>query len=75
MSVDLDKMKRRSAAMLGLSLFAGLCAAAGVIGYFKFHQSWGLAAFAVAAIVGFGSQFWFIAGLRGPKSSSMGKGA
>jgi hypothetical protein len=75
MSVDLDKMKRRSATMLGLSLFAGLCAMAGVVGYIKFHQSWGLVAFAVAAIVGFGSQFWFIAGLRGPKSSSMGKGA
>jgi hypothetical protein len=75
MSLDLDKMKRRSAAMLGLSLFAGLCAMAGVIAYFKFHQSWGLAAFVVAAIAGFGSQFWFIAGLRGPKSSSTSKGA
>lgn len=83
MSLDLAAAKRRSAIMMGLSLFAGLAAMAGVIGYFKFHQSWALVAFLAAVIVGFGAQIWFIASLRRPKSSTnaaareprVGKGA
>ncbi len=71
MSLDLATAKRRSAIMMGLSLFAGLAAAAGVVGYFKFHQTWALAAFLVAVIVGFGAQIWFIASLRRPNSSTI----
>ena len=70
MSLDLKAATRRSSIMLGVSLFAGLCAVAGAIGYFKFHQSWALAAFLVAVVAGLGSQIWFIASLR-----VLGKGA
>jgi hypothetical protein len=55
--------------MMGFSLFAGLCAMAGAIGYFKFHQSWALIAFLAAVVVGLGSQIWFIASLRGGKGA------
>jgi Na+/H+-dicarboxylate symporter len=75
MTLDLKAAARRSSIMMGFSLFAGLCAMAGAIGYFKFHQPWALAAFLVAVVVGLGSQIWFIASLRAPKSSSTGKGA
>jgi hypothetical protein len=75
MSLDLATARRRSAIMMGLSLFSGLAALAGVVGYFKFHQPWALAAFLVAVVVGFGAQIWFIATLRRPKASSTGKGA
>jgi Na+/H+-dicarboxylate symporter len=70
MTLDLKAAARRSSIMMGFSLFAGLCAMAGAIGYFKFHQAWALAAFLVAVVVGLGSQLWFIASLR-----SRGKGA
>jgi uncharacterized membrane protein YjjB (DUF3815 family) len=75
MSLDLKAAARRSSIMMGFSLVAGLCAVAGAIGYFKFHQSWALAAFLGAVVVGLGSQIWFIASLRAPRSSSTGKGA
>ena len=75
MSLDLAAAKRRSAIMLALSLLAGLAAAAGVLGYFKYHQAWALIAFLAAVVVGLGAQIWFIASLRGPRSSSTGKGA
>jgi len=51
--------------MMAFSLIAGVCAMAGAIGYFKFHQSWALAAFLVAVLLGLGAQIWFIASLRG----------
>jgi hypothetical protein len=70
MSLDLKAAARRSSIMLGVSLFAGLCALAGAVGYFKFHQSWARAAFLVAVVAGLGSQIWFIASLR-----VLGKGA
>jgi len=70
MSLDLVSAKRRSAIMIAVSLFAGVCALAGVIGYFKLHQAWAMAGFIAAVLLGFGAQIWFIAGLRGP-----GKGA
>ena len=70
MSFDIATMKRRSAMMMALSLGAGLGAVAALFGYIKLHQSWALVAFLAAVIVGFGAQIWFIAGLRGPTSSS-----
>jgi len=75
MTLDLKAAARRSSIMMGFSLFAGLCAMAGAIGYFKFHQSWALIAFLAAVLVGLGSQIWFIASLRGPKSTNSGRGA
>jgi hypothetical protein len=71
MSLDLATAKRRSAIMMALSLLSGLAALAGVIGYFKFHQTWAMGAFLAAVIVGFGAQIWFIASLRRPKSSTI----
>ena len=53
-----------------VSLLAGICTAAGVYGYFKLHQPWAMAVFVASAAVGFGTQIWFIAGLRGPKSGA-----
>ena len=70
MTPDLKAAARRSSIMMGFSLFAGLCAMAGAVGYFKFHQSWALAAFLGAVVVGLGAQIWFIASLR-----NTGKGA
>jgi len=70
MSLDLEKMKRRRVTMFVISMLAGIGAMAGLIGWLQLHQLW-VAVLAIAAIVvGFGSQIWFIAGLRGP-----GKGA
>ena len=70
MSLDLVSAKRRSAIMLVVSVIAGVCALASIIGYFKFHQAWVMAVFVAAVLIGFGAQIWFIAGLR-----RRGKGA
>jgi Na+/H+-dicarboxylate symporter len=75
MTLDLAAVKRRRSIMMAVNALAALGALAGVVGYFKFGQSWALIAFVAALLVGFGAQIWFIAGLRGPKSSSTGKGA
>jgi hypothetical protein len=53
-----------------INVLAALTALAAVIGYFKFALAWALIVFAAALLVGFGTQIWFIAGLRGS-----GKGA
>jgi hypothetical protein len=74
MTLDLAAVKRRRTVMMLVNALAALGALAGVVGYFKFGQSWALIAFVAALLVGFGGQIWFIAGLRGPKSST-GKGA
>jgi hypothetical protein len=63
-SLDLAATKRRSAIMMGLCVIAGLASLAGLVGYFKFHQSWALGGFVAALLVGFGAQIWFIASLR-----------
>ncbi len=70
MSLDLVSARRRSAIMIAISVVAGVCALASIIGYLKFHQAWAMAGFFAAVLAGFGAQIWFIAGLRGP-----GKGA
>jgi len=70
MSLDLEKMKRRRTAMFGISMVAGICAMAGLIGYLRFHQTWAVALGVAAVVVGFGSQIWFIAGLRGPSKGA-----
>ena len=68
MSLDLDRMRRRSHVVMAISLLAGVCAAAGIYGYLQLHQPWTMALFVAAAVVGFGCQIWFIIGLRGPKN-------
>ncbi len=70
MSVDVATMKRRSTLMVGLSLCAGLAAAAALFGYIKLHLAWAFVAFLAAVILGFGAQIWFIAGLRGPSKGA-----
>ena len=70
MSVDLERMRRRSHLVVIVSQVAGLCAAAGIYGFFKLHQPWTMAVFVAAAILGFGCQIWFIAGLRGPNKGA-----
>ena len=70
MSVDFEKMKRRRTTMFIISMVAGICAMAALISYLQFHQTWLVVPGLAAVLVGFGSQIWFIAGLRGP-----GKGA
>jgi hypothetical protein len=66
MSVDFEKMKRRRTIMFVVSMLAGICAMGGLIGYLEFHQTWLVVPAVAAVLVGFGSQIWFIAGLRGP---------
>ena len=75
MNLDVATLKRRRTVMMVVNVLAALGALAGVVGYFKFGQTWALAGFVAALLVGFGAQIWFIAGLRRPKSPSMSKGA
>ncbi|MFI4964619.1 MAG: hypothetical protein ACHP9T_04545 [Caulobacterales bacterium] len=75
MTLDVAAMKRRRAVMMTVNVIAVLGALAGIVGYFRFGQTWALIAFLGALLVGFGAQIWFIAGLRGSKSSSPGRGA
>ena len=74
MSLDLEAFKRRRTIMMIVSSLAALTALAGAAGYFRFGQRWAVLIFLGAIIVGFGSQIWFVAGLRS-KSSNTGKGA
>jgi len=64
MSIDLEKMKRRRSAMFVVSMLAGVGAMIGLVGFVGYHQSWALILGLAAIVVGFGSQIWFIAGLR-----------
>jgi len=73
-SLDLATAKRRRTIMMIVNALSALTAVAAIVGYFKFGQAWALFAFIAALLVGFGAQIWFIAGLRGPTSSSSGKG-
>jgi hypothetical protein len=69
-SLDLTLQKKRLAVMGVINVLCAVTALAAVIGYFKFALAWALIVFAAALLVGFGTQIWFIAGLRGS-----GKGA
>ena len=70
MSVDLERMKRRRTAMFAISMIAGICAMAALMGYLRFHQLWAVVLGVAAVAAGFGSQIWFIAGLRGPSKGA-----
>lgn len=64
MTLDPALQKRRLAIMGGVDGVALLCALAAAVAYFKFGLASGLAIFAIALVMGFGAQIWFIAGLR-----------
>ena len=64
MSIDLIAAKRRLIVMGVVNALAVTAALAALVGYFRFHVGWGLAAFAVLLLVGLGAQIWFIAGLK-----------
>jgi hypothetical protein len=56
--------------MGAINVAAIVAALAAAIGYFGLHIGWALAAFAVALVVGFGAQIWFIASLRRAKEGA-----
>ncbi|MDB5493498.1 MAG: hypothetical protein JWP86_835 [Phenylobacterium sp.] len=64
MTLDLRAAKRRLVVMIVINAAALAAGLAALIGYFRFHLDWALAAFAVLIAVGIGAQIWFIAGLR-----------
>jgi hypothetical protein len=70
MSFDAAILKKRRNVMLALNGVAVLIAAVSAVGYFAYAQPLALAGFVAALIAGFGAQIWFIAGLRGPASST-----
>ena len=70
MTFDAVQLKRRRNLMLAINGVAVLIAAASAVGYFAYAQPVALAGFVAALVAGFGAQIWFIAGLRGPASST-----
>jgi hypothetical protein len=70
MSFDAATLKKRRNVMLAVNGLAVLVAAASAVGYFAYAQPLALAGFVAALVAGFGAQIWFIAGLRGPASST-----
>ena len=64
MSIDVAAAKRRLAVMGAVNAAAVLAAAGALVGYFRFHLGWSLAAFVAVLLVGIGAQIWFIASLR-----------
>ncbi len=70
MSIDVRAAKRRLAVMGAVNAAAVLAAAGALIGYFRFHLGWALAAFVALLAVGIGAQIWFIAGLRRAKEGA-----
>ena len=69
MTGALDLSKKRMSAMLAIVAVAMLGALVGAYGAFGLKAVWGLPVFIAALVLGFGAQFWFIAGIvRGGKS-------
>ena len=66
MSLDIDTLKRRRNLMVAVNAAAAVVAVAAIVGFLKFEMAWAGIAFIAALLVGFGTQIWFIAGLRGP---------
>ena len=75
MSADIAKVKCNGLIATGVCLAAFAAAVAGFIFYFKAGQEWARVAAVLALAIGFGAQIWFVASLRRPKPSSIGKGA
>jgi hypothetical protein len=70
MTFDAVTLKKRRNLMLAANALAVLIAAGSAVGYFAYGQPLALAGFVAALVAGFGAQIWFIAGLRGPASST-----
>ena len=64
---EVETTKRRFKIMIGVSAASVLVAIAAIVCAFRFSQSWLLIVFAVALLIGFGAQIWFIAGFRSAK--------
>ena len=55
--------KKRLMIMLTVSVLSGVVAIGAMFGAITLRQDWLLAVFALALVVGFGGQIWFIVGL------------
>jgi membrane protein YdbS with pleckstrin-like domain len=75
MSADIAKVKRAGMIATAVCVTAFAAAVACFMFYFKAGQEWARIAAVLALAVGFGAQIWFVASLRRPKPSSIGKGA
>jgi hypothetical protein len=64
MSIDLAQAKRRMMIMIAIDGVAFVVAMAAAIGAFGYHLAWLTPVFIGALLIGFGAQFWFIAGFR-----------
>jgi hypothetical protein len=62
-TLDVRAAKRRLSTMIFVNAAALGFGVAALIGYFRFHLGWALAAFAVLMVIGVGAQIWFIAGV------------
>jgi hypothetical protein len=63
-TLDVRAAKRRLVVMIAVNAVALAAGIVALVGYFRFHLDWALAAFAVLIAVGIGAQIWFIASLR-----------
>ena len=64
---EVEIVKRRFKTMVAVTAASVLLAVAAIICAFRFSQSWLFVVFAVALLIGFGAQIWFIAGFRSAK--------
>ncbi len=70
MTLDPAEMKRRRNVMIAVNSVAALGAIAFMALYLLKGLNWGLPLFVAALAVGFGTQVWFIAGLRRGKGDA-----
>ena len=64
--------KQRFMIMVGVDTLCVMIALGAIIGDLRFHLGWALPAFAVAILIGFAVQIWFIVGLA--KAGRLEKG-
>jgi hypothetical protein len=69
MTLDLETIKRRRNIMMAVCLVATLIAIGSMMLYLR-GQDWAVAGFVVALLAGFGSQMWFMGGVRGRNGDS-----
>jgi hypothetical protein len=66
---DLQALKKRRTVMMIVNVAAALAALGSALLYIR-GETWAGAGFVVALLLGFGTQIWFIAGLRGGKGGA-----
>ncbi|CAN5679259.1 hypothetical protein BH10PSE5_BH10PSE5_21010 [soil metagenome] len=64
---EVEIAKRRFTIMVAVSAVSVFVAITAIVCAFRLSQSWLLIVFAVALLIGFGAQIWFIAGFRSAK--------